>query len=59
MNIAIEDTAISRESRLGGNAPSTLVFFVFFVFFILRRMGKNKALAHHTPAYFHTRRVSI
>ena len=22
-------------------------------------MGKNKALAHHTSAYFHTRRVSI
>ena len=31
----------------------------FFFFFILRRMGKNKALAHHTCAYFHTRRVSI
>ena len=31
----------------------------FFFFFILRRMGKNKALAHHTSAYFHTRRVSI
>ena len=26
---------------------------------ILRRMGKNKALAHHTSTYFHTRRVSI
>ena len=22
-------------------------------------MGKNKALAHHTSTYFHTRRVSI
>ena len=32
---------------------------VFFVFFILRRMGKSKALAHHTSTYFHTRRVSI
>ena len=31
----------------------------FFFFFILRRMGKNKALAHHTSTYFHTRRVSI
>ena len=31
----------------------------FFLFFILRRMGKNKALAHHTSTYFHTRRVSI
>ena len=28
---------------------------VFFFFFILRRMGKNKTLAHHTSAYFHTR----
>ena len=27
--------------------------------YILRRMGKNKALAHHTSAYFPTRRVSI
>ena len=33
--------------------------FVFFFFFILRRMGKNKALAHHTSTYFHTCRVSI
>ena len=31
----------------------------FFFFFILRRMGKNKAQAHHTSMYFHTRRVSI
>ena len=28
-------------------------------FFILRRMGKNKVLAHHPSTYFHTRRVSI
>ena len=28
---------------------------VFFFFFILRRMRKNKALAHHTSTYFHTR----
>ena len=35
-----------------------LTFFFFFLF-ILRRMGKNKALAHHTSTYFHTRRVSI
>ena len=33
-------------------------FFLFFSF-ILRRMGKNKASAHHTSTYFHTRRVSI
>ena len=32
---------------------------IFFFFFILRRMGKNKALAHHTSTYFHTRRGSI
>ena len=32
---------------------------VFFLFFILRRTGKNKALAHHTSTYFHTRHVSI
>ena len=31
----------------------------FSLFFILRRMGKNKDLAHHTSTYFHTRRVSI
>ena len=31
----------------------------FFSLFILRRMGKNKALAHHTSTYFHTRRVSF
>ena len=33
-----------------------LVFYLFiylFIFFILRRMGKNKALAHHTSTYFH------
>ena len=30
---------------------------LFFFFFILRRMGKNKAQAHHTSTYFHTRRV--
>ena len=36
-------------------------FYLLFFFssFILRRMGKNKALAHHTSTYFHTRRVSI
>ena len=38
--------------------PSPACFFVFF--FILRRMWKNKALAHDTSTYFHTsRRVSI
>ena len=34
-------------------------YFIFIFFFILRRMGKSKALAHHTSTYFHTRRVSI
>ena len=33
------------------------IFWLFFFFSILRRMGKNKALAHHTSTYFHTRRV--
>ena len=33
--------------------------YIFFFFFILRRMGKNKALAHHTSTIFNTRRVSI
>ena len=33
--------------------------FVYLFIFILRRMGINKALAHHTSTYFHTRRVSI
>ena len=31
----------------------------FYSFFILRRMGKNKALAHHTSTYFHTRFNSV
>ena len=31
----------------------------FFFFYILRRMGRNKAQAHHASTYFHTRRVSI
>ena len=35
------------------------ILFYFILFFILRRMGKNKALAHHTFTYFHSRRVSI
>ena len=34
-------------------------YFFFFFFSILRRIRKNKALAHHTSTYFHTRRVSI
>ena len=39
--------------------PHAFLCLFSFFFFILRRMGKNKALAHHTSTYFHTRRVSI
>ena len=39
--------------------PTRRLALTLFCFFILRRMGKNKALAHHTSTYFHTRRVSI
>ena len=45
-----------------GRQPWVLLIRIsghFFFFLILRRMGKNKALAHHTYTYFHTRRVSI
>ena len=52
-----------EEGRGGGwdacyDTRSAFVF-LFFLFFILRRVGQNKALAHHTSTYFHTRRVSI
>ena len=30
-----------------------------FFFLILRRMGKNKALAHHTSTYFHITNVPL
>ena len=36
-----------------------LFIYLFIYFLILRRMGKNKDLAHRTSTYFHTRRVSI
>ena len=36
-----------------------IYLFIYLFIFILRRMWKNKALAHHTSTYFHTRRVSI
>ena len=49
----LDDNLIRHRGDL--DSPS----FFFFFFFILRRMGKNKASAHHTSAYFHTRRVSI
>ena len=40
-------------------AVVVLFYLLFFFLFILRRMGKNKAQAHHTSTYFRTRRVSI
>ena len=46
----VDNSDVSRRTKL---------IFFFFSPFILRRMGKNKALAHHTSTYFHTRRVSI
>ena len=52
----IPGTGMNVEIYLLSVPTSGLVFFFFF---ILRRMGKNKTLAHHTPTYFHTRRVSI
>ena len=48
MRVNATDRGRGRDSR----------FYLFF-FFILRRMGKNEALAHHTFTYFHTRRVLI
>ena len=47
--------------RVEGDNLETIMdnFFFFLFFLILRRMGKSKALAHHTSTYFHTRRVSI
>ena len=47
------------ESHLVGPGDGEQLGQTRFFFFILRRMGKNKALAHHTSTYFHTRRVSI
>ena len=48
-----------KEGRGGRGVVSTwfvhlAVVFFFLSFFILRRMGRNKALAHHTSTYFHT-----
>ena len=58
-----------RDTHHTGYLKETLKYDIFFLLFlfssrlyiyiILRRMGKNKALAHHTSMYFHTRRVSI
>ena len=32
---------------------------IYIIDIVLRRMGNNKAQAHHTSTYFHARRVSI
>ena len=37
----------------------TAVYNLIYIYIFLRRMGKKKALAHHTSTYFHTRHVSI
>ena len=48
-----------RMVNWSSTVASIVYLVLLFFFFILRRMGKNKALAHHTSTYFHTRRVSI
>ena len=48
-----------QQCIIVGGVRLAYVPFFFFFFLILRRMGKNKAEAHHTSTYFHTRRVSI
>ena len=55
------DTHAAESSFLDARRKIAHVLghFFFFFFLNLRRMGKNKALAHHTSTYFHTRRVSI
>ena len=50
---------LRNEARNIDHITSIPMLSLFFFFLILRRMGKNKALAHHTSTYFHTRRVSI
>ena len=45
--------------KIFGTAVVSVSLFFFSFFFILRRMGKNRALAHHASTFFHTRRVSI
>ena len=44
-----------RRCGISGTPPQPLLTFFFF-FIIFRRRGKNKALAHHTFTYLHTRR---
>ena len=51
----------SSGSLIRPRKQSRSIFFYFFLFIFLSSggWGKNKALAHHTSTYFHTRRVSI
>ena len=43
-----------RDQGLRTRLVAVVVVVVVDFVFILRRMGKNKALAHHTSTYFHT-----
>ena len=43
----------------GAGLFAVSILFFFFSSFYTPADGKNKALAHHTSTYFHTRRVSI
>ena len=52
-------SAHNKISRRWEFPPSRNFVLFCSCFFILRRMGENNALAHHTSTYFHTRRVSI
>ena len=41
------------------NTINIWLLFCYYFHFVLRRMRKNKALAHHTSTFFHTCRVLI
>ena len=56
VSVAVSSFA-GRSTGSGGVGAYLVTEFFFFV--IVRRMGRHKALAHHTSTYFHTRRVSI
>ena len=52
------DTAV--QTVTGTPLPISLpVIFFFYIYISSGGWGKNKALAHHTSTYFHTRRVLI
>ena len=57
----VEVVGDGAGSGSSGVVPSDGGVFFFFFFFYppADRMGKNKALAHHTSTYFHTRRVDV